>query len=72
MSNRVNEYIRERPSLGAVIFSSYIAVAYLIGVQLREPSRPLTGILTDGGVWFTIALLTFPLGLFYYIISTRS
>ena len=72
MTNRVNEYVRQRPLLGAVVLMAMVVAGTAVWIQILGPSQSLTGTLTDVGFWFTISLIALPIGLLYYVVSKRA
>lgn len=72
MTNRVNEYLRQRPLLGAVVLMAMVVVGTTVWILILEASQSLTGALTDVGFWFTISLIALPMGLLYYFVSKRT
>lgn len=72
MTNPVNEYLKQRPILGTVLFVAMVLIATLGWVVILRPSRSVEAVLSNGGIWLVIGLIAVPSGVGYCIVSKRT
>lgn len=57
MTNRLNEYLKERPYLGGLVVLGYLLIGLFIWAIIFQPSRSITAIVSDSGLWLAFFLI---------------
>ena len=70
MTNRYNEYLKQRPYLGGVIFVGMVLGATLAWVVVQQPAESVPAIISDPGLWVALLVLT-PLLYVTYVATAR-
>lgn len=71
MPESINEYLKQNPWMGGVVSGLMVVISGLLWTIIMSP-RPITEILVDRGVWFTMIIIAVPLALIYVGVARHS
>ncbi|RBI59933.1 hypothetical protein DMJ13_19725 [halophilic archaeon] len=57
MTNRLNEYLKERPLLGGIVVLGILLIGVFAWAKIVQLHRPFTEIIVDPGLWLAFLIM---------------